>query len=418
MIYYSTQRGKLRIQMEEQVKAVILAAGEGIRMHPLTYTRPKVMLPIANKPILEHLILEIKKTGIEEFIFVVGYRQDAVRDYFGNGQSWGVNIDYVTQRNQLGTAHAIKITRELVDGRFLVVNGDMLVKEQDLKRMMAREDFTLSLIEVKYQQDMGVVEIDGERVVHIWEKLPIPPSNLVNAGIYVLTPDIFPAISDTSRSPRGEYEITDSLQLLIDQGHRLGYEKVEYWLNIGYPWELLVANGSLMAEIEPQNLGIIEENAVINGPVSIGRGTVVRSNSYIQGPVCIGENCSIGPNCYIRPATSIGDDCHIGAAVEVKNSIIMKDSQIPHHNYVGDSVIGEGCNLGAGTKIANLRLDKKDISVMGIETKLRKLGAIIGDGVQVGINASINVGSLIGCNSFIGPGAVVDGIIYPNSKIF
>jgi bifunctional UDP-N-acetylglucosamine pyrophosphorylase/glucosamine-1-phosphate N-acetyltransferase len=281
MIYYSTQRGKLRIQMEEQVKAVILAAGEGIRMHPLTYTRPKVMLPIANKPILEHLILEIKKTGIEEFIFVVGYRQDAVRDYFGNGQSWGVNIDYVTQRNQLGTAHAIKITRELVDGRFLVVNGDMLVKEQDLKRMMAREGFTLSLIEVKYQQDMGVVEIDGERVVHIWEKLPIPPSNLVNAGIYVLTPDIFPAISDTSRSPRGEYEITDSLQLLIDQGHRLGYEKVEYWLNIGYPWELLVANGSLMAEIEPQNLGIIEENAVINGPVSIGRGTVVRSNSYI-----------------------------------------------------------------------------------------------------------------------------------------
>jgi bifunctional UDP-N-acetylglucosamine pyrophosphorylase/glucosamine-1-phosphate N-acetyltransferase len=404
--------------MEEQVKAVILAAGEGIRMHPLTYTRPKVMLPLANKPILEHLILEIKKTGIEEFIFVVGYRQDAVRDYFGNGERWGVNIDYVTQRNQLGTAHAVKITRELVDGRFLVVNGDMIIKEQDLKRMMAREGFTLSLVEVKYQQDMGVVEIDDERVVHIWEKLRIPPSNLVNAGIYILTPDIFPAISDTSRSPRGEYEITDSLQLLIDQGHCLGYEKVDYWLNIGYPWELLVANESLMTEIEPQNLGIVEENAVIKGPVSIGRGTVVRSNSYIQGPVCIGENCSIGPNCYIRPATSIGDDCHIGAAVEIKNSIIMKDSQIPHHNYVGDSVIGEGCNLGAGTKIANLRLDKNDISVMGIETKLRKLGAIIGDGVQVGINASINVGSLIGCNSFIGPGAVVDGIICPNSKIF
>jgi bifunctional UDP-N-acetylglucosamine pyrophosphorylase/glucosamine-1-phosphate N-acetyltransferase len=205
---------------------------------------------------------------------------------------------------------------------------------------------------------------------------------------------------------------------LIDQGHHLGYEKLDYWLNIGYPWELLLANESLMEEIEPQNLGTVEENVVIKGSVSIGKETVIRANSYIQGPVCIGENCVIGPSCYIRPATSIGDGCHIGSAVEVKNSIIMRGSQIPHHNYVGDSVIGEGCNLGAGTKIANLRLDRKDIAVMGIDTKLRKLGAIIGDGVQTGINASINVGSLIGCNSFIGPGAVADGVVLPNAKIF
>ena len=400
------------------MKAVILAAGEGIRMRPLTYTRPKVMLPLANKPILEHLMSEIKKTGIEEFIFVVGYRQDAVRDYFGNGKRWGVSIDYVTQRNQMGTAHALKIAEGLVNERFLVANGDVLVREQDLKRVMAKEGLVLSLVEMKHHQDLGVVEIEGERIVHIWEKVSFPPSPLVNAGIYLLTPDIFLTIDDTSRSPRGEYEITDSLQLLIDQGHHLGYEKLDYWLNIGYPWELLVANESLMEEIEPQNRGTVEENVVIKDPVSIGRETVIRANSYIQGPVCIGENCVIGPSCYIRPATSIGDGCHIGSAVEVKNSIIMRGSQIPHHNYVGDSVIGEGCNLGAGTKIANLRLDRKDIAVMGIDTKLRKLGAIIGDGVQTGINASINVGSLIGCNSFIGPGAVADGVVLPNAKIF
>ena len=400
------------------MKAVILAAGEGIRMRPLTYTRPKVMLPLANKPILEHLMSEIKKTGIEEFIFVVGYRQDAVRDYFGNGKRWGVSIDYVTQRNQMGTAHALKIAEGLVNERFLVANGDVLVREQDLKRVMAKEGLVLSLVEMKHHQDLGVVEIEGERIVHIWEKVSFSPSPLVNAGIYLLTPDIFLTIDDTSRSPRGEYEITDSLQLLIDQGHHLGYEKLDYWLNIGYPWELLVANESLMEEIEPQNRGTVEENVVIKDPVSIGRETVIRANSYIQGPVCIGENCVIGPSCYIRPATSIGDGCHIGSAVEVKNSIIMRGSQIPHHNYVGDSVIGEGCNLGAGTKIANLRLDRKDIAVMGIDTKLRKLGAIIGDGVQTGINASINVGSLIGCNSFIGPGAVADGVVLPNAKIF
>ena len=125
----------------------------------------------------------------------------------------------------------------------------------------------------------------------------------------------------------------------------------------------------------------------------------------------------IGPNCYIRANTAIEDGCHIGSSVEVKNSIIMKGSKIPHHNYVGDSVLGENCNLGAGTKIANLRLDEKDIEVAGVNTRRRKLGAIIGDGVETGINATINVGSVIGADVRIGPGAVVSGVIRPGSRL-
>jgi NDP-sugar pyrophosphorylase family protein len=156
---------------------------------------------------------------------------------------------------------------------------------------------------------------------------------------------------------------------------------------------------------------------VMKGKVSIGQYTVVRSGSYIVGPVIIGQDCAIGPNCYIRPYTSIGDGCHIGSAVEVKNSIIMKDSKIPHHNYVGDSIIGEECNFGAGTKIANLRFDKKNIRIAGIDTKRRKLGAIIGDRVETGINAGINVGSIIGNNTQIGPGAIVSGVISPDSRL-
>jgi len=400
------------------MKAVILAAGEGNRMHPLTCTRPKVMLPLANKPILEHLLLEAREAGIQEFVFVVGYYGDTVRRFFSNGDRWQVSIEYVTQRKQLGTTHALRMVKRSVNGKFLLINGDVIVGQKDIRRIVAKNETTLSLVEVTNPRDLGIVEVEEGRVVRIHEKVAEPPSNLANAGLYLLTPDIFPAALRVKKSPRGEYEITDSLQLLIDEQHRVSYEVIEHWLDLSYPWDLLAGNEALMSRVVPQNLGSVEENTVTRGVVSIGRGTVIRANSYIVGPVVIGENCEIGPSCYIRPSTSIGDNCHIGSAVEVKNSVIMKDSKVPHHNYIGDSVIGERCNLGAGTKIANLRLDKKEIKSMGIDTGRLKLGAILGDGVQTGINACIDVGSLIGNDTYIGAGALASGVIAPNSRIF
>jgi NDP-sugar pyrophosphorylase family protein len=179
----------------------------------------------------------------------------------------------------------------------------------------------------------------------------------------------------------------------------------------------LTANETLMQTMESSLLGDIEPNAVIKGPLSLGKGSVIRSGSYIVGPVIIGENCDIGPHCFIRPSTAIGNNCHVGAAVELKNTILMSGSKIPHLSYVGDSIIGENCNLGAGTKIANLRLDKTNVVIGGKDTGRRKLGAILGDNVQTGINASINLGTLIGNNSLIGPGALVHGIVPPRSRI-
>ena len=399
------------------MKAVILAAGEGNRMRPLTYTKPKVMLPLANKPILEHLVIEMKKAGVKDFTIVVGYHAETIRQHFGDGAKWGVSIDYVAQRKQLGTAHAVKMVEGLVKDKFLLANGDVLLKADDIAKILAKDTTTLSLIEAKDTKDLGVVEVTGNKIKAIHEKVEKPPGNLVNAGVYLLTSEIFPAIAKTEKSPRGEYELTDSLQILLGEKHDISWIRIDHWLNLSYPWDLLTANESLMMEIEQQNLGAIEENAVLKGLVSIGKGTVVRAGSYIQGPVIIGENCDVGPNCFIRPGTAIGDNCHIGSAVEIKNSIVMRGSKVPHHNYIGDSIIGEGCNLGAGTKIANLRLDKKDISVGIVETGRRKFGAILGDEVQTGINTSINVGSLIGDHTCIGPGAVVSGVILPGSTI-
>jgi len=400
------------------LKAVILAAGEGNRMRPLTSHRPKVMLPLANKPILEHLLLEASAAGIAEFIFVVGYGDDQVRGYFGDGQKWGVSIAYCEQRKQLGTADAIGRVAGLVEGSFLVMNGDVVVGRKDIKKLMGGPHNTMGVIEVEDPRGLGMVELADDRVVNIYEKMVKPPTSLANAGLYLFTPEIMDIIARTEKSPRGEYEITDSLKLLIATGAGLHYHRLASWLDVSYPWDLLAANEGVMAGMKLENLGQVEPGAVLQGPVGIGRDTIVRSGSYIVGPVVIGEGGDIGPSCFIRPATAIGDGCRIGAAVEVKNSIIMNGTKIPHHNYVGDSVIGERCNLGAGTKIANLRLDKKDIRVSGVDTGRRKLGAIIGDDVETGINCSINVGSIIGGGSFIGPGAVVSGVVLPGSKLY
>jgi UDP-N-acetylglucosamine diphosphorylase/glucosamine-1-phosphate N-acetyltransferase len=400
------------------VKAVVLAAGEGHRMRPLTYTRPKVMLPIANKPILEHLLVEAKKAGIKEFILVVGYHDEQVHDYFGNGKKWGIKIDYSTQRQQLGTADALRMVEGRVDGAFLMINGDVIIGEEELNKLISHDGNVMSIVEVEDVRNLGVVEVREDKVVRIYEKTEKPPSHKANAGLYLFTPDIFSAISQTPKSPRGEYEITDSLQMMIDSGEPILHHEIGYWLDLSWPWDLLPGNEYMLAKIEPQNLGEVEEGAIIKGKVSIGNNTTVRSGSYIVGPTIIGDGCDIGPNCYIRPHTAIGDNCHIGAAVEIKNSIIMKDSKVPHLSYVGDSVIGEGCNLGAGTKIANLRLDKQDVWAAGINTHRRKLGAIIGDGVETGINVSINVGTMIGNDTHIGPGAKASGVISPNSMVF
>jgi UDP-N-acetylglucosamine diphosphorylase/glucosamine-1-phosphate N-acetyltransferase len=400
------------------MKAVVLAAGEGSRMRPLTFTRPKVMLPIANRPIVEHLLVAAAAAGVKEYVFVVGYHDEQVRGYFGSGDRWGVNISYVTQQERLGTADALRRIEALVDGNFLVMNGDAVISHKDIIRIAGRDGNTIGVSEVAEASQMGVVEIKGGYLKNIFEKCDRPPSSIANAGVYLFTSDIFTAIEQTPKSVRGEYEITSSLQMMLQQGHKIACRKIGYWLDCSYPWDLLAANEELLGRIEAKNLGKIEDNAVIRGSVAIGTGTIIRSGCYIVGPVIIGGDCDIGPQSYIRSFTSIGDGCRIGAAVEVKASIIMKNTKIPHHSYIGDSIIGEGCNFGSGTKIANLRLDRKSIRVSGIDTGRRKLGAIIGDGVATGINSSINVGSLIGDNVVIGPGALVSGVIAPGSKVF
>jgi len=265
------------------------------------------------------------------------------------------------------------------------------------------------------KSEYGIVELKGDDVARIREK-PIAKRDsgiLINGGIYVLDGDIFRSIKKTSRSARNEYELTTSLQRLIDGGQVVKAAVVagEGWMDIGRPWDLLGANERILSNLEPQLKGTVESGAVVNGPVFLGDDAVIRSGSYIEGPAYIGEKSAIGPNCRVRPYTSIADEAHVGSSCEVKNSIVMAGSKVPHLSYVGDSVIGEQCNLAAGTITANIRLDEAPIR-MRLKGKLtssgrRKLGAIIGDWVQTGVNTSIMPGVRIGQNSYIGPGVIV-----------
>jgi UDP-N-acetylglucosamine diphosphorylase/glucosamine-1-phosphate N-acetyltransferase len=401
--------------------AVILAAGEGRRMRPLTHNIPKVMLPVEGKPVLEHIINACSEAEIKHIVIVIGYHGDVIRSYFGDGHHFDTEIEYAHQKKQLGTADAIAQVKDFVDQKFLALNGDSLVSSTIIKTLAKKlEDKTIVIAvkEVNNPQQYGVIEVKGDRVVRIVEKPKKPVAKLANLGIYGFDPVIFDAIDVTLLSSRGEYEITDSIQILVDQSHRVGYLNVqEMWIDIGTPWDLLNANEILLKGISTEIEGTVEPLATLIGEVKIGEGSVVRNGSYIIGPVVIGESCEIGPNCCLRPSTSIGHRVKIGNAVEVKNSIVMDDTKIGHLSYVGDSIIGRRCNFGAGTLVANLRFDEKNVKVGGVDTERRKLGVVMGDDVHTGINSMINVGAMIGSDSKIGIGAIADGIYPSNSRI-
>lgn len=407
------------------MKGYILAAGEGLRMRPLTSNIPKPLLPVAGRPFLEHNIESLKEAGIRDLILLVGWRAQRIREHFGDGKDFGVKIEYVEQKERLGTAHAIGMIKDKIDSSFFCLYGDVVLTKESVKGMVEHhkkvKGSVMALTTVEDPRRYGSVIVDAGVVKDIVEKPEVPESNLVNAGAYILEPEIFEAIAETKKSPRGEYEITDSFKTLIRKSHLFTHLLTGEWIDVARPWDLIDANRILMDGLGTDIKGDVSEKATIIGNIQVGKGTRVLPGSYIIGPTIIGEDCEIGPNAYIRPSTSIGEHCKIGAAVEIKNSIIMNRTNVPHLSYVGDSVLGERCNLGAGTKVANLRLDEREIQVVVDGRKVgsgrRKLGVIMGDDVKTGINATIDVGTIIGEGTFIGLGATVRGTVAPKSKI-
>lgn len=393
------------------MQAVVFAAGKSTRTYPLTLTRPKPLLPVMNKPVLAHQLDAL--AGIADHVYlVVGYKREMIEARFGARYN-GIRIEYVHQEEQKGTGHALLQCAGRVDGPFLAMNGDDLFAAEDLRAAAELEQGALGQ-EIADPRVFAVFDVDAAmNLVRIVEKPRESGPALANVGVYKFTPEIFDILSKTPPSDRGEIELPSAIQTLCEWRPFRVLKAQGAWFPIGYPWDLLAANEHYLEHhLTPSNSAKVSPLAQIEGPVSIGEGTVIHPGAFIQGPVCIGDHCAIGPNCWVRPATAIGNGCKVGQGVEIKNSILMDGARVPHLSYVGDSIIGEAANLGCGTVTANFRHDggthRSLVKGQLVDTGRRKLGAIIGDHVHTGINTSIYPGRKLWPHTFTRPGAVVD----------
>lgn len=403
------------------MKAVLLAAGEGQRLQPITSTRPKHLIKLAGKPILQYCLDAVKTAGITEVVIVTHYMSDKIQDYFGDGTNQGLKITYVQQNALLGTGNAASVAEPYVDGEFVLIYGDLLFAVDAVQQVVdlyksSKPDAVLAVVPVDKPESYGIIELtEGKQLKRIVEKPAAgkAPSNLANAGVYVFSTEVFNKLKQVKQSVRGEWELTDALTLLASEGKTVLVAELgkDAWFDVGRPWDLLDANNWALKRMEPQVLGIIEEGAHLIGPVHIAESARVRSGAYIEGPVFIDEEADVGPNCFVRAGTSIGKKTHVGNAVEIKNCLIMDGTKIGHLSYVGDSVIGENCNFGAGTITANLRFDdgkiKMKIKDQVVDTGRRKLGVVVGDNVKTGIKASFMPGVKVGANTWVGANFMV-----------
>ncbi len=384
-------------------QAVILAAGEGQRLRPFTATKPKVMLKVANRPILEYVVSASREAGILDIIMVVGYRKERIIDYFGNGADFGVKIRYAVQEQQLGTAHALKQAKDLVDDSFLVLPGDNIVDAKTIR--FALEPWTLVYKRVSEVSKYGAVVVENGRVKEIVEKPRDVVSNLANTGIYSFTKDIFDRMGDETSLVSVVNSLAKEMEIrAVENGT---------WMDIVYPWDILKVNDLAMTLSGKKIAGKIEQSATIIGDVQIGKNTVIRGNTYIKGPVIIGEGCEIGPNTVIMPSTSIGDNVKIGAHSFVANSVINDSVVLAAGCFVEDSVIDRGCVTGAKFTASSGLAEIK----VGNEVHSIEAGVFIGENCRIAANVVAEPGTVIGNDSAIASLKLVRGVLPDKSTV-
>ena len=383
------------------MQAVILAAGEGKRVRPLTRSRPKALIPVANRPIIEYVIDALIKNGIRDIVVVVGYRKEQVTRFLNQ---LDVPVEVVVQAKQLGTAHALQCAESKIHGNFLLLPGDNYIDPHSLARIAGIPNSML-VKEHPNPSNFGVVMLQDGFVTDIVEKPEHAQSLMVSTGIYSLKKEIFSYIKGN--------DLPSAIVAMIHDGIRVQGVPADDWQDAIFAWDLLKMNHRLLHHLSPAREGIVSRQTIIQGAVRIGKGTTIGPNTVITGPVVIGNDCTIGPNCCIMPNTSIGSRVTLEPFTMIGDALVMDDTSIGSHSRIVDTVIGERCTLADHTS------SSRSSGLMEIEGAaiLSEFGAIFGDTVVSGPFSTYR-NSILGNNVTIeGQGRLTSRIIPDGSMV-
>jgi len=385
------------------MKAVILAAGEGMRLRPLTVSEPKVMIPVANRPVLEYVVDALVKNDVREIVMVVGYRKERIMSHFEDGKKFGARIEYVVQEKQLGNGHALACAKDRLSGEFMVLPGDNIVDRRAVGDLLRAGTCPSALVvESDNPSKYGVVTIDKGTIKGVVEKPQDMISNIILTGLYCLNDKIFDFIDSCIAS--GEYGLSNAVQASLGQHAVAPVFSDGLWIDAVYPWDLLEVNAAALENMQVGTAGKLESPVMISGPVGIGAETVIRSGTTIYGPVLIGEGCEIGPNVTILPSTSIGNSVMIEPYTVVKNSILMSNCAIGAHSYLSHCVFGYGVKsqshlMGSGAEAY--------VNIGDEFFKVPHMGSLVGEDTSFGTGVVIEPGTVVGAGCKVSSGAKI-----------
>ncbi|MFB6222873.1 MAG: bifunctional sugar-1-phosphate nucleotidylyltransferase/acetyltransferase [Haloarcula sp.] len=389
--------------------AVVLAAGEGTRLRPLTRNRPKPMLPAANRPILEHVFDALVEAGIEELVVVVGYKRDRVQNHFGPTYC-GVPVTYVTQTKQLGSGHALLQARKAVDGPLLVMNGDRLVDAATIEAVDSSYaetgDTSIAVLERQDTSRYGVVEVRDGDIVDIVEKPQRDDFRLINGGVYAFGKDIFDRIDDTTRHD-GELALTDTIELLLESDRVRSVEVDGMWVDATYPWDLLTVAREVLSR------GRVVESTR-DEQVWVDSSARVHDQAVLQSPVVVGPDCEIGPDAVVGPDVALGGNVTVGANSVIQHSVLDADTRVDPGSTLIDTVTGQDVNLGVHTVVPG---GPADVQIGTQVFEDQRLGAVVADRAVAHGDVSFVPGSLVGPNAQLGTGITVDGTVREGAEV-
>ena len=386
------------------MKAIILAAGEGTHLSPFSETRPISMIGVAGRTMLDNTFALLKSAGINDIFIVVGHKKDKLIERLQQQDHNGLNLHYVEQKRKLGIGHAVmQVKNKISPGEyFLLLYGDTLTAENIFSKVQQSfHSFKCPVASIclpPSNQMFGNVFLNARmEITKIVEK---PKGNnlgnYVLSGVFILPASFFKLLESSGNSMEKALK-----KVVAGEGLRASMWEDE-WLDVVYPWEILTANKMIMDSWQESSIAktaTLEANVTLHGIVRIEAGAIIKSGAVLEGPCCIGERSYIGNNSLIRSYTSVGKNCSVGSGVELKNCVVMDNSQIGRLSFVGDSVLGENVDMGAGCMTVNRTVDWKPISVKNgkrpMGTGMTKLGAFLGDGVVVGAGNTLEPGMVV-----------------------